>query len=69
MFKLVLTAALSLTVLVAVASTEQQLQSNSASKHVLPVIVKNELVSPGLCRLHFENSASKDVSCSHNDHE
>jgi hypothetical protein len=62
MFKFILTATLSMMMFAAVASSDQ-LTSTSAPAHNIQVIVKNELVSPGLCRLHFENDTTRDVAC------
>lgn len=62
MFKFILTLTLSLTVFAAVASSDQ-LTSAPASGKNLQVIVQNEAVAPGLCRLHFEDSTTKDVAC------
>ena len=29
----------------------------------VPIIIKFEVISPGLCRLHFEDGLQKDISC------
>ncbi|MEN9503815.1 MAG: hypothetical protein RI964_3100 [Pseudomonadota bacterium] len=29
----------------------------------IPVIVKFEVVTPGMCRLHFEDGAQKEIGC------
>lgn len=62
MFKFVLTATLSLMMFAAVASSDQ-LTATTASSHKIQVIVKNEAVAPGTCRLHFEDDSTKDVAC------
>jgi hypothetical protein len=62
MFKFILTLTLSLTVFAAVASSDQLTSAPSAGKN-LQVIVQNEAVAPGLCRLHFEDDTTKDVAC------
>jgi hypothetical protein len=62
MFKFAVTLTLSLTVFAAVASSDQ-LASASATKNTIQVIVQNEAIAPGLCRLHFEDASTKDVAC------
>ncbi|QQZ29456.1 hypothetical protein HMY34_12105 [Thiothrix subterranea] len=62
MFKFAVTLTLSLTVFAAVASSDQ-LASASATKSTVQVIVQNEAIAPGLCRLHFEDASTKDVAC------
>lgn len=62
MFKFILSVALSTLVSVAVAETGQ-LQGSTKKAQNMPVIVKSEQVEPGLCRIHFEDGASKDISC------
>ncbi len=62
MFKFAATLTLSLTVFAAVASSDQ-LASASATKNTIQVIVQNEAIAPGLCRLHFEDASTKDVAC------
>ncbi|MDQ5769788.1 hypothetical protein [Thiothrix subterranea] len=62
MFKFAVTLTLSLTVFAAVASSDQ-LASASATKSIVQVIVQNEAIAPGLCRLHFEDASTKDVAC------
>ncbi len=62
MFKFAVTLTLSLTVFAAVASSDQ-LTSAPATKNSIQVIVQNEAIAPGLCRLHFENASTKDVAC------
>ncbi len=62
MFKFILTLTLSLTVFAAVASSDQLASAPTQGKS-LQVIVKNEVVAPGTCRLHFENDTTQDVAC------
>ncbi|OQX06695.1 MAG: hypothetical protein BWK73_30345 [Thiothrix lacustris] len=62
MLKFIVTLTLSLTVFAAVASSDQLTSAPTASKG-LQVIVQNEAVAPGLCRLHFEDASTKDVTC------
>lgn len=62
MFKFAVTLTLSLTVFAAVASSDQ-LVSAPTTKNTIQVIVQNEAIAPGLCRLHFENASTKDVVC------
>ncbi|MGB3919397.1 hypothetical protein J9253_20330 [Thiothrix litoralis] len=62
MFKFIVTLTLSLTVFAAVASSDQLTAAPTQVKG-LQVIVQNEAVAPGLCRLYFENDTTKDVAC------
>ncbi|OQX15625.1 MAG: hypothetical protein BWK73_06285 [Thiothrix lacustris] len=64
MFKFAVTLTLSLTVFAAVASSDQLASTSaSATKSAIQVIVQNEVIAPGLCRLHFEDASTKDVAC------
>jgi hypothetical protein len=45
-----------------VASSDQLTSAPAATKG-LQVIVQNEAVAPGVCRLHFEDASTKDVTC------
>ncbi|MEB4592627.1 hypothetical protein VSS37_16710 [Candidatus Thiothrix sp. Deng01] len=62
MIKIVLTVTLSLMMFAAVAASDQ-LTANASSAHKLQVIVQNETIGPGACRLHFEDNTTKDVAC------
>lgn len=62
MFKFAVTLTLSLTVFAAIASSDQLVLA-PASKNTIQIIVQNEVIAPGLCRLHFENASTKDVAC------
>ncbi|UOG93151.1 MAG: hypothetical protein L3K52_05315 [Candidatus Thiothrix sulfatifontis] len=62
MFKFAVTLTLSLTVFAAVASSDQ-LASAPTTKSTVQVIVQNEVIAPGVCRLHFEDTSTKDVAC------
>lgn len=62
MLKFIVTLTLSLTVFAAVASSDQLASAPTSGKN-LQVIVQNETVAPGLCRLHFEDTSTKDVAC------
>lgn len=63
MFKFATTLTLSLTVFAAVASSAQLTSPPATTKNNIRVIVQNEAIAPGLCRLHFENAETKDVAC------
>lgn len=63
MSKLAITVALTLSFFAAVAGADRLTTEKSATILKMPVIIKNEAVAPGLCRLHFENATSKDVPC------
>lgn len=62
MLKYVLSAALLMAASVAAAESAPASTSASNTSN-LPVIVKNEPIGPNLCRLHFEDTTTKDVAC------
>lgn len=62
MLKLFVSAALILLASVATANTDKPV----VSVHILPVIVKSDLIKPGVCRLYFEQGNTKDVPCIQN---
>lgn len=66
MYKLMLATALIMAVSVAAAETKP---ADVSSTHVLPVILKSEAITPGVCRLHFEDGTSKDISCTKSDNQ
>lgn len=59
MLKLILSAAFALTT----ASLAIAEDNQTAAGKQLPIIIKNELVKPGTCRLSFEDGDSKEVPC------
>lgn len=61
MFKFAMTIVLSLSVFAAVAASDRLTTASTAQK--LPVIMKNEIVASGTCRLHFADHSTKDVAC------
>ncbi|EIJ35705.1 hypothetical protein [Thiothrix nivea] len=62
MFKFAMTTVLSLMMFAAVAASDQ-LTTTPAAAHKLQVIIKNESIAPGTCRIHFEDASTKDVAC------
>ncbi len=66
MFKFILSAALLIAASSATAGSEPVKTTNAASSRNIPVIVKNEVITPKLCRLHFEDGSRKDVACNAN---
>lgn len=63
MSKLAIIVALSLSFFAAVAGADRLATEESATIRNMPVIVKNEAVAPGLCRLHFDDATSREVTC------
>lgn len=52
-----------LVLLSGLVAAEESISSPKASKPVLPVIIKSELVKPDVCRLYFEDGLTQDISC------
>ena len=51
------------------AAETGQLENTTVAARNMPVIVKNEVLSPGLCRLYFEDGGKQDISCASADGE
>lgn len=66
MFKTMLATALMLAV--SVAAAENSSPATAGKEQTLPVILKSESIGPGVCRLHFENGASKDINMTCTNH-
>lgn len=60
--------ALSITVLALLSaniSAQEKTSGNTAtkSKQHFPVIIQNEVISAGVCRLHYSDGTFREVSC------